>query len=155
MWFPHFRHGQRMVNMNRYMNAKLADIPFIYGLANGNGRVVVRLSRPVGDKYQTRRQSNHKTFARLNLNLAELGPFRATIDDTPINSKVDLMAGTTNTAATIRETSNMSANPCHFGVVQGLKLDCKLRLVGRNRDNISRFEDDAPDEESDPTNVVI
>ncbi|GFT67342.1 hypothetical protein TNCV_2360001 [Trichonephila clavipes] len=29
--------------MNRYTNAKLTDIHFIYGLSNGNGRVAVRL----------------------------------------------------------------------------------------------------------------
>ncbi|GFU64800.1 hypothetical protein TNCV_2128741 [Trichonephila clavipes] len=37
------RHGQRAMNMNRDTNAELVDIHFIYGLANGNGRVLVRL----------------------------------------------------------------------------------------------------------------
>ncbi|GFV96926.1 hypothetical protein TNCV_4351391 [Trichonephila clavipes] len=44
MWFPHFRHGQRAMNMNSYTNAELVNIHFIYGLANGSGRVAVRLT---------------------------------------------------------------------------------------------------------------
>ncbi|GFV37909.1 hypothetical protein TNCV_2663221 [Trichonephila clavipes] len=41
--FPHFRLGQHLMNLNRYTNAELVDIYFIYGLANGNGRATVRL----------------------------------------------------------------------------------------------------------------
>ncbi|GFV30731.1 hypothetical protein TNCV_2468381 [Trichonephila clavipes] len=37
MWFPHFRNTLRVRNMNHYLNPELADIPFIYSLANGNG----------------------------------------------------------------------------------------------------------------------
>ncbi|GFW30182.1 hypothetical protein TNCV_1054931 [Trichonephila clavipes] len=36
VWFPHFRHYQHAMNMNRYTNAELADIHFINGLTNGN-----------------------------------------------------------------------------------------------------------------------
>ncbi|GFU69542.1 uncharacterized protein TNCV_1351021 [Trichonephila clavipes] len=42
MSFPHFRYGPLAMNMNRYTNTELADIHFMYGLANGNGRVDVR-----------------------------------------------------------------------------------------------------------------
>ncbi|GFW69938.1 hypothetical protein TNCV_1403911 [Trichonephila clavipes] len=83
------RHGQRVMNMNCYMNAELADIHFIYGLANRNGRVAVQL---YGGKYPTRRQPNHQTFSRVHQNLVEHGSFRATIDDTPVNSEMDLVA---------------------------------------------------------------
>ncbi|GFX48686.1 hypothetical protein TNCV_407931 [Trichonephila clavipes] len=89
MWFPHFRHEQLAMNINRYTNTKLADIHFIYDLANGNGCVVVRLHE---ERYPTKRQPNHQTFTREHQNLAELGYFTATIDDTPINSEMDLEA---------------------------------------------------------------
>ncbi|GFX46219.1 uncharacterized protein TNCV_2298681 [Trichonephila clavipes] len=36
---------QTEMNMNRYTSTKLADIHFIYDLANGNGCVAVRLYR--------------------------------------------------------------------------------------------------------------
>ncbi|GFT53130.1 hypothetical protein TNCV_4232591 [Trichonephila clavipes] len=79
VWFPHFRHGQLTMNMNSYTNSELADIHF-YELANGNGRVALRL---YGKKYPTRWQPNHQMFTRLHQNLLEHGSFRATIDDTP------------------------------------------------------------------------
>ncbi|GFU45957.1 hypothetical protein TNCV_5102531 [Trichonephila clavipes] len=41
MGFPHFRHGQCMMDMNHYTNAELVDIHFILGLDNGNGRAAV------------------------------------------------------------------------------------------------------------------
>ncbi|GFV67249.1 hypothetical protein TNCV_3670041 [Trichonephila clavipes] len=43
IWFPHLKHGQRAMDLNRYTNAELDDIHFIYKLANRNGRVAVRL----------------------------------------------------------------------------------------------------------------
>ncbi|GFT88940.1 uncharacterized protein TNCV_907221 [Trichonephila clavipes] len=67
-------HGQRAINMNSYTNAELADIHFIHGLANGNGRVAVRLYR---EKYPTRRQPNHQMFARVHQNLETI---RVTIE---------------------------------------------------------------------------
>ncbi|GFX98880.1 DUF4817 domain-containing protein [Trichonephila clavipes] len=79
MWFLHFRHGQRAMNMYRFTNSELADIHFIYGLADGNGRAAVRLYR---ERYPTRRQPNHQTFARVHQNLVERGSFRATIEGT-------------------------------------------------------------------------
>ncbi|GFX06490.1 hypothetical protein TNCV_3017241 [Trichonephila clavipes] len=36
------RHCQRVMKLHRYTNAELADIYFVYGLANGNERAVVR-----------------------------------------------------------------------------------------------------------------
>ncbi|GFW85485.1 transposable element Tcb2 transposase [Trichonephila clavipes] len=52
MLFPHFRQGLRARNLNCYAKTELADIHFIYGLANGNGRVAVRL---YGERYPMRR----------------------------------------------------------------------------------------------------
>ncbi|GFV42442.1 hypothetical protein TNCV_1539811 [Trichonephila clavipes] len=52
------KHGQRAMNMNRYTNAELADIRFIYDLG-----VAVRL---YGERYPTRWQPNHQTFARVH-----------------------------------------------------------------------------------------
>ncbi|GFV20877.1 hypothetical protein TNCV_553131 [Trichonephila clavipes] len=54
------RHGQRAMNRNRSRNAVLVDMHFIYGLANGNGRVAVRL---FGERYPTR--SLRVTFSPL------------------------------------------------------------------------------------------
>ncbi|GFV01344.1 uncharacterized protein TNCV_2125701 [Trichonephila clavipes] len=79
MWFLHFRHGQRAMNMYRFTNSELADIHFIYDLADGNGRAAVRLYR---ERYPTRRQPNHQTFARVHQNLVERGSFRAAIEGT-------------------------------------------------------------------------
>ncbi|GFX07671.1 hypothetical protein TNCV_4159401 [Trichonephila clavipes] len=75
MRFTHLRHGQIVINMNCYMNAKLADIHFIYSLANGNERAAVQLYE---ERYPTRRPSNHGTFAWVHQNLMEHGSFRAT-----------------------------------------------------------------------------
>ncbi|GFV46655.1 HTH_48 domain-containing protein [Trichonephila clavipes] len=52
--------GHRVMNMKRYTNAELVDIHFIYGLANGNGCAAVRL---YGERYPTRWQLTHQTFA--------------------------------------------------------------------------------------------
>ncbi|GFT41032.1 DUF4817 domain-containing protein [Trichonephila clavipes] len=79
MWFLHFSHGQRAMNMYRFTNSELADIHFIYGLADGNGRADVRLYR---ERYPTRRQPNHQTFARVHQNLLHEG-FLATDVPTP------------------------------------------------------------------------
>ncbi|GFY32446.1 uncharacterized protein TNCV_3559541 [Trichonephila clavipes] len=48
-------------------------------LADGNGRAAVRLYR---ERYLTRRQPNHQTFAWVHQNLVERGSFRATIEGT-------------------------------------------------------------------------
>ncbi|GFU69550.1 DUF4817 domain-containing protein [Trichonephila clavipes] len=79
MRFLHFRHGQRAMNMYRFTNSELADIHFINDLADGNGRAAVRLYR---ERYPTRRQPNHQTFAQVHHNLVERGSFRATIEGT-------------------------------------------------------------------------
>ncbi|GFU80059.1 hypothetical protein TNCV_579391 [Trichonephila clavipes] len=89
MRFSHFRHGQRAKNINRYTNAEMAGIHFIYDLANGNERVAIRL---YGKIYPTRWQPNHQRFTRMYQNLAEHESFRTTIDDTSVNSEVDLVA---------------------------------------------------------------
>ncbi|GFV01340.1 general transcription factor II-I repeat domain-containing protein 2B [Trichonephila clavipes] len=60
-------------------HVELADIHFIYDLADGNGRAAVRLYR---ERYPTRRQPNHQTFARVHQNLVERGSFRAAIEGT-------------------------------------------------------------------------
>ncbi|GFX88315.1 hypothetical protein TNCV_1705361 [Trichonephila clavipes] len=87
MEFPHFRYIEHA--MNRYMNAELAGMHFIYDLANGNESVAFQLN--VG-KYPMKRQPNHQTCTRVYLNLAEHGSFRVTFDYTPTNSEIDLMA---------------------------------------------------------------
>ncbi|GFY06993.1 hypothetical protein TNCV_4202641 [Trichonephila clavipes] len=151
MWFPHFKHGQHAMNMNRYTNAELVDIHFIYDLANGNGRVAVRLHGQhmmnmshcmsaeladihfiyglangsgcaavwlYGERYPTRWQWNHQTFTRLHQNLAKHGSFRVTIDDTPVNSEMDLVARISIASATIRETHGLRfahAFRCNYG----------------------------------------
>ncbi|GFV90695.1 hypothetical protein TNCV_2224111 [Trichonephila clavipes] len=79
MWYSHFRYGQCAMIMNRYTNVELVNIPFIYGLTNGNGRVAVRL---YGERYPTRWQPNHQTFAR---GVSERGSFRNMLDDTHVN----------------------------------------------------------------------
>ncbi|GFS86307.1 hypothetical protein TNCV_1680741 [Trichonephila clavipes] len=94
------------MNMHRYTNAEFADIHFIYDLANGNGRVSVRLYI-YGEIYPTRRQLNFQTFTRVHQNFAEHGSFRATIDNTPIYFKMDLVARISNAASTIRETHSI------------------------------------------------
>ncbi|GFS58852.1 uncharacterized protein TNCV_4271401 [Trichonephila clavipes] len=86
--FPHFRQGQCSMNMNRYTKTKFVDIHFIYDLANGNGRVAIRLH---WGRYTTRRQLSHQTFAWVNQNLAEHVSFRAPIDDTPVSSEIYLV----------------------------------------------------------------
>ncbi|GFW95002.1 hypothetical protein TNCV_1465001 [Trichonephila clavipes] len=83
------RHEQRAMNINRYTNAELADIHFNYVLYDGNRRVAIRLH---GERYLTRRQPNHRTFARVHQNLAEHGSFRATIDNMSVKSEMDLVA---------------------------------------------------------------
>ncbi|GFW82835.1 uncharacterized protein TNCV_3494051 [Trichonephila clavipes] len=87
MWFPHFRYGQRVMNVNRCTNAQFGDIHFIYDPANG--RVAVQL---YWERYPTRRQPNHQTFTQGRQNLVEHGTFRATIDDTPVNFEMDLLS---------------------------------------------------------------
>ncbi|GFU70573.1 hypothetical protein TNCV_2971331 [Trichonephila clavipes] len=100
MWFPHFRHGQHDLNKNRYTNAELADIHFIYCLTNGNECVVVRL---FGERYQTRLPPNHRTFTWVHQNQAEHASFRAMINDMPMNSEMDLVVQLSIAVATIRE----------------------------------------------------
>ncbi|GFW72316.1 hypothetical protein TNCV_703531 [Trichonephila clavipes] len=73
----------------------------ITGLADENERVAVRL---YGERYPTRRQPNYQTFARVYQNLVEHGSLTATTDDTPVNSKMDLVALIYIAAATICET---------------------------------------------------
>ncbi|GFV88974.1 DUF4817 domain-containing protein [Trichonephila clavipes] len=67
------------MNMYHFTNLELADIHFIYGLADGNGRAAVRLYK---ERYSTRRQPNHQMFAGMHQNLVERGFFRATIEGT-------------------------------------------------------------------------
>ncbi|GFU72969.1 hypothetical protein TNCV_4637031 [Trichonephila clavipes] len=89
MWFSRFRYGQRAMNRNRLTIAELADIHFIYDLGNGNGLVAVPL---YGERCPTRWQPNHQTFTLVHQNQMEYASFRATINDTPVNSEMDLVA---------------------------------------------------------------
>ncbi|GFX82535.1 DUF4817 domain-containing protein [Trichonephila clavipes] len=143
MWFLHFRHGQRAMNMYRLTNSDLADIHFIYSLADGNGCAAVRLYR---ERYPTRRQPNHRMFARVHQNLVERGSFRATIegtgrrrkartpifeegalhavDQTPGTSVRALAASTGKSPTTIhRVLQGAALHPFHVQRVQSLQPD--------------------------------
>ncbi|GFU62335.1 DUF4817 domain-containing protein [Trichonephila clavipes] len=149
MWFLHFRHGQRAMNMYRFTNSELADIHFIYGLAEGKGRAAVRLYR---ERYPTRRQLNHRTFTRVHQNLVERGSFRATIegtgrrrtartpifdegvlhavDQTPGTSVRALAASTGRSPTTIHRVLHGAAlHPFHVQRVQSLQPDDPPRRV--------------------------
>ncbi|GFT25036.1 hypothetical protein TNCV_179511 [Trichonephila clavipes] len=86
------------------------------GILNETGRVAVRLQ---GERYPTRRQTNHQTFSRLFQNLAESESFSAMIDDTPINSEMDLGALIFIAAMMLKRPvfMNMCVNPCRAVVV--------------------------------------
>ncbi|GFU07935.1 hypothetical protein TNCV_2271541 [Trichonephila clavipes] len=77
------------MNMNRYTNVELVDIHFIYSVANGDGRVAVRLYL---ERYPTMWQPNHQMLTRVHQNVVEHGTFRATIDDMPLDSEIDLLS---------------------------------------------------------------
>ncbi|GFU19736.1 hypothetical protein TNCV_3960841 [Trichonephila clavipes] len=126
IWCPHFRHGNRVMNTDRYTNTELADFHYIYGLANGNGRVAVRLYE---ERYPTKLQANHQTFTWVHQNLVEHETFRARIDDMPVNFEMDLVARISIAAATIRET------PCIFEHVhQSISRQCLacINVYGNN-----------------------
>lgn len=59
--------------MAMYTNAELADMYFIYGLADGNGRNVQRLYQ---QRYPTRCYPNRKTFEGIHRRLREHGTFQ-------------------------------------------------------------------------------
>ena len=69
----------RAININCYTNAKLQDIHYIYGLANGNGSADVQL---YGERYPTWCQPNHQIFSRVHQNLAEHESISAIIEGT-------------------------------------------------------------------------
>ncbi|GFW07589.1 DUF4817 domain-containing protein [Trichonephila clavipes] len=131
------------------MYVELAEIHFIYGLADGNGRADVRLYR---ERYPTRRQPNHQTFARVHQNLVERGSFRATIegtgrrqiartpifeegvlhsvDQTPGTSVRALAASTGRSPTTIhRVLQGTALHPFHVQRVQSLQPDDPPRRV--------------------------
>ncbi|GFX47221.1 hypothetical protein TNCV_2747971 [Trichonephila clavipes] len=85
----HIWHEQRAMNMDLYTNSEFEDIHCNYDPVNGNGHVAVRLR---GERYPTRWQLNHRTFARVNQNLGEHGSFRDTIHDTTVKFEMDLVA---------------------------------------------------------------
>ncbi|GFW46040.1 DUF4817 domain-containing protein [Trichonephila clavipes] len=137
------------MNMYRFTNSELADIRFIYGLADGNGRAAVRLYR---ERYLTRRKPNHQTFARVHQNLVERGSFRATIegtgrrriartpifeegvlhavDQTPGTSVRALAASTGRSPTTIhRVLQGAALHPFHVQRVQSLQPDDPPRRV--------------------------
>ncbi|GFV65029.1 hypothetical protein TNCV_763711 [Trichonephila clavipes] len=97
--------------MNRCTNAELVNIHFICYLVNGNGRVAVQLYE---ERYPTRRQPNNQTFPRVHQNLAEHRSFRATIDDTTVNSEKDLVASIASLSATNRETLDIFKHVHHL-----------------------------------------
>ncbi|GFX04498.1 hypothetical protein TNCV_900281 [Trichonephila clavipes] len=86
------------MSMNRYTNAKLADVQRPSQLK------WTCCCSVDGERYPTRWQPNHQTFTRVYQNLAEHGSFRVTIDDTSVNYKMYLVAGISIAAAAINET---------------------------------------------------
>ncbi|GFT56432.1 DUF4817 domain-containing protein [Trichonephila clavipes] len=126
MWFLHFRHEQRAMNMYRFTNSELADIHFIYGLADGNGRAAVRLYR---ERYPTRRQPNHQTFARREDSIFEEGVLHA-VDQTPGTSIRALAASNGRSPTTIhRVLQGAALHPSHVQRVQSLQPDDPPRRV--------------------------
>ncbi|GFT85327.1 hypothetical protein TNCV_497461 [Trichonephila clavipes] len=60
------------VGMTSYTKQEMADIHFIYGVADGNALVAPRLSR---ERFPSRRLPNRKTFEPLHRCLREKGLF--------------------------------------------------------------------------------
>ncbi|GFV97144.1 hypothetical protein TNCV_3527291 [Trichonephila clavipes] len=98
--------------MNRHTNKELVDIHFKYDLANGNGRVAVRLHR---ERYLTRGQPHHQTFTCVyqNLDLLEsrltTGP--SILKWTWWHEYPSLLLRSEKHPV----FSNMSTNPCRVG----------------------------------------
>ncbi|GFV55941.1 hypothetical protein TNCV_7391 [Trichonephila clavipes] len=113
------------MNMSRCMNTELTNFHFIYGLGNGNGRVAVWL---YGKIYPTRQQSNQQTFAWVHQNLVEHGSFRTTIEDTPANFEIDLVARISIATATIHETPDIFEH-----VRQSMLRRCRARILANGR----------------------
>lgn len=59
--------------MLRFTNEELADIHFIYGFCNGNGR---RAELEYVNRFPNRLAPDHRTFERVHRNLREIGMFR-------------------------------------------------------------------------------
>ncbi|GFX90475.1 hypothetical protein TNCV_2073531 [Trichonephila clavipes] len=64
LWFPHFRHGQLEMSMNRYTSSKLADIYFIYDLAKGNGRLLFGCMGKISNEVVTESSNVQTCFIR-------------------------------------------------------------------------------------------
>ncbi|GFX39440.1 hypothetical protein TNCV_2668021 [Trichonephila clavipes] len=117
MWFLHFRHGQRAMNMYRFRNSELADIHFIYCLADGNGRAAVRL-------YRERATIEGTGLRRIARTLIfEEGVLHA-MDQTPATSVRALAASTGRSPTTIhRVLQGAVLHPFHGQRVQSLQPD--------------------------------
>lgn len=63
--------------MNRYSTEELADIHFIYGYCNGNGR---QAAREYATRYPNRRAPDHRLFQNVHRNLRERGQFNPRMD---------------------------------------------------------------------------
>lgn len=59
--------------MNRYTNAEMTDMHFMYGLANRNA---LRAKRLYAEKFPERIAPNRKTFERIHQRLCETGTFK-------------------------------------------------------------------------------
>lgn len=59
--------------MERFTFRELADMHFVYGTANGNGRGAARIYQ---ERFPERNQPHHSIFARVHRNLSESGSFR-------------------------------------------------------------------------------
>lgn len=60
--------------MQRYTNGELADMHFVYGIAEGNGRAAERIYR---ERFPDRHQPHHSLFARVHRNLCNYGSLRS------------------------------------------------------------------------------
>lgn len=64
--------------MENYTNSEMADMHFIYGLANGNAREARRLYM---ERYPNRLIPNHRMFPNIHRRLVETGTFNKNIND--------------------------------------------------------------------------
>ena len=62
--------------MERYTNGELADVHFVYGIAEGNGRTSAQIYR---ERFPDRGQPDHHLFARVHQNLCDYGTLRNSV----------------------------------------------------------------------------
>lgn len=78
MWLPHCWCRLLVTNMNLFQERRVDGLHFVYGVANGNGRVTVWLYQ---ERYPWKRKQNHKMFAWVYWKWIESGSFTANKQD--------------------------------------------------------------------------